>query len=143
MRDDNGWSEMPVVVKAAVCILYLQTVLYTAAGILLLSDSAAKFPESGRTVPTSAYVLAVLFGIAAVVLLVCAVLLVGKESTARPVVAGVEALGMGGMLFAVQDISRILGPALACLVLYLLARPESTEWLKPRSDQQDAVRVAD
>ncbi len=144
MRSDNGWPEMPVAVKVAVCTLYLQTVLYTAAGTLLSSDSAAKYLEYGGTIPASAYVLAVSFGIAAVVLLVCAVLLMGKESAARPVVVGVEVLGMGGMLFGVvQGLPRILGLVLACLVLYLLVRSESTEWLEPRSDQRDAVRVAD
>ncbi len=143
MRSDNGRPRMPLSLRIAVGILVFQTLANTAAGVLMLVF-AAEDVEHGRTVPTLTYVLAVASVIIGVVLLVCVVLLLGRNSAARPVVAAVEVFGMvnglAGLLLGAPQ--SVVGLVLAFLVLFHVFRPESTAWLEPWPEEED-VPVAD
>lgn len=122
---------MPLSLKVVLAVLTFQVLVNAAMGVLLI-HAGTEDAEHGRDVPALQHVLAYGSIVAAVVLLVCGVLLMRAVAAARPVVVAVEALGMlSGLLALVQGAPQgTVGLVLSVLVLVHLYRADLTTWLE-------------
>lgn len=132
MGNGSERPPMPLALKTAIGVLFFQ-VLTNAAGGVLMFVFAAEDVDHGREVPTLTYVLAFVSLAIAVTLLVCTVSLMRRVEAVRPVVAGIEVLGIlnGGLGLVLGAPQAVAGLVLSILVLVHIYRREVTEWLDP------------